>query len=290
MKKACLIYNKFFKTPKLQEQYDMFVKAFASRGVELELRDNASFSFDLSQPTHTTEYDFGIMWDKDIPLATCLEKSGLRLFNSAKAVELCDDKALMHIAMHDMRVACPKTIIAPMTFTNIGFNNMDFVKRAGDVLGYPMIIKQARSSYGMGVYLAQDLFQAQNIVGSIKDRVIMQSYVSSSFGKDVRVFVVGGNAICAVQRENEMDFRSNVEQGGRMHSIDMTEQMATLACQAAQSVGADYVGVDLLFGENGMLVCELNTSAHFGTLYRVSGINMAEEIADYVCHQIYPNG
>lgn len=287
MKKACLIYNKFFKTPKLQEQYDMFIKAFSKRNVELELRDNASFCFDLSQPLCSTEYDFGIMWDKDIPLARCLEKSGLRLFNSANAIELCDDKSLMHLAMHDMQVACPSTIIAPMTFTNIGFNNMDFVQVAGEKLGYPMIVKQAKSSYGMGVYLAKDLFQAQSIVSSIKDRVILQNYVSSSFGKDVRVFVVGGKAICAVQRENEQDFRSNVEQGGRMNSIDMTQEMAQLAQLASLSVGADYVGVDLLYGESGMLVCELNTSAHFGTLFRVSGVNMADEIADFVCRQIY---
>ena len=72
-----------------------------------------------------------------------------------------------------------------------------------------------------------------------------------------------------------------------MECINLTQEMATLAEAAAKAVGADYVGVDLIYGQGGLVVCELNTSAHFGTLYRVGAIDMAEYIADHVVEQVY---
>ena len=282
-----LIVNRYFSTPKLLEQYDMLVKAFSKRGVQLILRRNDEFCLDVTGENLADKPDFAIMWDKDIMLAKSLEMQGVRLFDSASSIEICDDKASMHLALAARGVKCPKTIIAPMTYPNIGYDNMDFVAKAGEKLGFPMVIKLSRSSYGMGVFLAKDLFEAQNIMSSVRETAILQQYLPESFGKDVRVFVVGGKAICAVMRSNEHDFRSNVEQGGRMEYINLTLEMATLAESAAVAVEADYVGVDLIYGRDGLVVCELNTSAHFGTLYRVSAIDMAEHIADHVVEQVY---
>ncbi|MGN0772140.1 MAG: RimK family alpha-L-glutamate ligase [Christensenellales bacterium] len=282
-----LIINRYFSTPKLREQYDMLIKAFSKKGVSLTPRFNDSFCIDVTGDEIKDKPDFVLMWDKDVFLAKALEGQGIRLFNNSKSIEICDDKATMHVVLGANNVPCPNTVIAPMTYPNIGYDNLEFVEQAGKRLGFPMIIKLSRSSYGMGVFLAKDLFEAQNIMSSVRETAILQHYEQDSFGTDVRVFVVGGKAICAVKRSNDNDFRSNVEQGGRMEHIRLDGEMAELAQAAANATGAEYAGVDLIYGKDGLLVCEVNTSAHFGTLYRVSAINMAEYIADYVTEQIY---
>ncbi|MDY0408586.1 hypothetical protein [Paracerasibacillus soli] len=48
-------------------------------------------------------------------------------------------------------------------------------------------------------------------------------------------------------------------------------------------MGADFSGVDLLFGENGQtLVCEINSNAHIRNLYDCTGINAADNMIKHV--------
>ena len=64
-----------------------------------------------------------------------------------------------------------------------------------------------------------------------------------------------------------------------------TDQEQRLAVRAAQAAGCDFAGVDLLFGEDGPVVCEVNSNAHFKNLLDCSGVNTAEEIIKYVIRQ-----
>lgn len=50
-----------------------------------------------------------LFWDKDVNLARRLEKSGLPVFNSAKSIALCDDKAKTYTELLGV-VPQPKTI------------------------------------------------------------------------------------------------------------------------------------------------------------------------------------
>ena len=54
------------------------------------------------------------------------------------------------------------------------------------------------------------------------------------------------------------------------------------AWMAARAVGADFAGVDLLFGSSGALLCEVNSNAHFKNLMDCTGVNTAEKILDYI--------
>ena len=102
-----LIVNRYFSTPKLLEQYDMLVKAFSKRGVQLILRRNDEFCLDVTGENLVGKPDFAIMWDKEIMLAKTLEMQGVRLFDSASSIEICDDKASMHLALAARGVKCP---------------------------------------------------------------------------------------------------------------------------------------------------------------------------------------
>lgn len=55
-----------------------------------------------------------------------------------------------------------------------------------------------------------------------------------------------------------------------------------MALRAVEALGLDFAGVDVLFGKNGPLVCEVNSNAHFKTTLECTGVNMADAIMSHI--------
>lgn len=284
MKKILLITNAFYRTERLEKQYAMLEKALEERGFAVERVLNAQLIYALTKDGadfFRNLPETALMWDKDVPLAKALEFAGVRVFNSSRAIALCDDKVMTHLALTKAGVPAPTTFIVPMSYTNVGYDDLSFADEIIKRTGLPVVFKQAKSSYGMGVRLAESVAQAKSFIRETKEDMLLQEYVKESHGRDLRVNVVGGKAVCAVQRSSD-GFCSNVLQGGRMTAAELTDDAAKLAVAAANAVGADFAGVDLLFKDGGYTVCEVNTSAHFGTVKEVTGINLADAIAEHI--------
>ncbi|MBO1911010.1 hypothetical protein J4G37_40245, partial [Microvirga sp. 3-52] len=116
---------------------------------------------------------------------------------------------------------------------------------------------------------------------------IFQQFIESSRGRDIRVNIVGGEIVAAMYRHSETDFRANITNGGVAEVIELTEAQKALAIRAADAVGAEFAGVDLLFGENEEpLVCEVNAAAHIRNIYNVTGINVADAMITYILREI----
>lgn len=282
-----LIINGFIGSEKFNELYRYLSRAAVKRNIDLEIKTSDS----LCAPVGASIYedsrpDFVLFWDKDIHLARRLEKEGVRLFNSASAIEICDNKILTAEALSG-KVATPKTIVAPKTFEGVGYNSLEFVENATRVLGLPVIIKEAYGSFGAQVYLAKTLDEAKNIIISLGHKdFIMQEFISESIGRDVRVNVVGGRVVSAMERYNENDFRSNISNGGLMKQIKLTSQIEAIAIKAAEIIGLDFAGVDVLFGNDGPIICEVNSNPHFKSSLECTGVDMSEEIMSYIAEKM----
>ncbi|MEE3468345.1 MAG: RimK family alpha-L-glutamate ligase [Eubacterium sp.] len=297
-----LVTNGFFWSTKFDELADMLVKSAKERGVELTKMENTGCLVDTGLtifPGFRERPDFVIFWDKDVLLAKFFEDQGIPVFNSSHAIEVCDDKRKTHMALMEHGLPTPRTIFAPMTYDNIGFTDHVFLNRVADRLGYPFVVKEAFGSFGEQVHLVKnksELFELfglntkgkktmESKLGS--NQILFQEYIACSSGRDVRLQVVGSDVIGAMYRSSEKDFRANVTIGGEMRPYEPDDDEVWLAKQAAHAVGATFAGVDLLFGEEGMLVCEVNSNAHFKSLLQATGINTADEIINHiirVCH------
>ena len=285
--KAWLIVNGFVDSNKFNELYGYLSRAAARHNIALEIKTSDSFTRPVGERICGEDIpDFVLFWDKDIHLARRLEKEGLRLFNSAGAIEICDNKILTAVAL-DGKVKTPRTIISPKTFEGVGYKRQEFVKNATRVLGLPLIIKEAYGSFGAQVYLANTLDEAKEIVTSLGHKdFIMQEFIAESRGRDVRVNVVGGRVVSAMERYNEKDFRSNISNGGSMKKIDLGKDMEAVAIAATEAIGLDFAGVDVLFGNDGPSVCEVNSNPHFKSSLECTGVDMSEKIIDYILEQI----
>lgn len=284
-----LIVNGFLNAEKYRELYSLLENAAKKRNITLEIQTNDALLHDVALDKTTPDLpDFALFWDKDICLAKRLELLGVRLFNSAKAVEICDNKILTAIALNAAGVPMPKTVPAPKTFENVGYKNLAFVENAAKILGYPMVLKEAYGSFGAQVYLAQNREEAFAIVQKIGHKeFLMQEFIATSRGKDIRVNVVGGEVVSAMLRVNDHDFRSNVTGGGKPQKTEITAAQAQAAIGACKAIGLDFAGVDILFGENGTpLVCEVNSNPHFKSTLDCTGKDLSEEILGYIMGQI----
>lgn len=276
--KGWLVVNGFLNSNKFNEIYDWLKAAFEKKGHTIEVYTNIELA---GIDEIRCVPDFVLFWDKDIPLAKRLEKMGLKLFNSSKAIEICDSKALTYIELEN-KVPMPKTIAVPMTYRNIGYNNTDFVYEAVKKLGLPVVIKECYGSFGQQVYMAENINDALNIVKNTREPLIFQEFIAESRGRDIRINMVGGKAVTAMMRYNESDFRANITNGGSMIPYTPDERETAIAEKVCEILELDFGGVDILFSERGPLVCEVNSNAHFKNIYDCTGVNVAEKIAEYI--------
>ena len=289
--KGYIIINGFLREEKFFSLYSALKQSADKAGLQLELKTNIELMCDIaSGKTVANEAlpPFAIFWDKDVRLAKTLEAAGMKLFNSAGAIELCDDKSLTHIALMN-RVPQPKTVLIPLTFPRVGYTDCAFLEKIADYLGFPLVIKQCFGSFGAGVYLAGNMDEAKAaLMKTAGGAAIAQQYIASSFARDIRAYVVGDKVAAAMLRHNESgDFRANVAQGGKADAYTLSEAQAALAVKTAQLLGCTFAGVDLLFGENGeMTVCEVNSNAHFAGISAATGVNIADKIIEAVAQRI----
>ncbi len=286
--KGWLVVNGLLQSNKFAELYAFFGRAAGMLGIELECKTSTEL-FGLVEggfaKTFSSEEkpDFVLFWDKDYALAKRLEQAGLRLFNGAEGVRLADDKRLTALALAG-KVTTPKTMLAPLTFEGVGYADLSFLRKAGETLGFPLVVKEAFGSFGRQVYLAQDEKELADLVAGFGYKpFLVQEFIAESKGKDMRVNVIGDTVSCAFLRENKEDFRSNITNGGMGVASKPTEKQARAAVEACKALGLDFAGVDLLLGKGEEpIVCEVNSNPHFKSAFEITGLDMSVEILRYI--------
>src|SRR5699024_289801 len=135
---------------------------------------------------------------------------------------------------------------------------------------------EAFGSFGEQVYLVHNQDQLLQTVQKIGSQHFMhQEIIKTSYGKDMRLQVVGSRVAAAMIRSAKDDFRSNVTAGGNMEPYEPTQTEKKLAIAATTAIQADFAGVDLLFGpDDTPIVCEINSNAHIHNLYVSKNINI----------------
>ena len=284
--KGWLIINTFMASQKFENLYKLLSDAFNKHDVSLEIKKAEDVSLEVNKLIKEKP-DFAIFWDKDIYLAERLEQNGIRLFNNARAVELCDNKILMYQALAIANIRIPRTFIAPKTFEGLGYTDLAFLDKVSKEIGWPIVIKEAYGSFGEQVYLANNKEEAIEIIKRIgyKDFLI-QEFIASSKGRDIRINIVGDQVVASMLRENKNDFRSNISSGGNGTKYEPDQEYAELAIKATNALGLSFAGVDVMFGEDGPIICEVNSNPQFASTLKATGINLADYLSDYILRQL----
>ena len=155
-------------------------------------------------------------------------------------------------------------------------------------VGFPCVMKVVTGSHGAGVFLCEDAKQFEDLselISSLdtKNSMIIQEYIKESEGRDLRVIVIGGRVVGAMQRSStDGSFKANISRGGQGKAYDVDDEMEMLAIQVAKVLDLDIAGVDLLFHTDGYRICEANSAPGFEGFEKALDINIPQKVFDYV--------
>jgi len=169
-------------------------------------------------------------------------------------------------------------------------NRADVRPAIASVGGAPVVIKLLEGTQGIGVILAPEVKVAEAIIETLhstRQNVLIQRFVSESRGKDIRALVVGDRVVAAMRRQASGDeFRSNVHRGGSVEPVQLDAAYEQTAVRAAQIMGLRVAGVDMLEGDEGPLVMEVNSSPGLQGIEQATGLDVAGAIIDYIANQV----
>lgn len=291
--KGIVLLNAYTKSAGANRQASRIAEELNALGVQTEMRLNGAFDADIfsSRVRLAQKPDFVVYLDKDKYLSRLWEKEGVRLFNSAEGVEVCDDKMLTYIALANGGVEIPDTLPAPLCYYPDARVREEYCCVVEERLGYPLVVKKSFGSWGMDVNLIQNFAELTKIAEEYKlFPHLYQQYIAAKRGEDTRVLVIGGKAVAAMRRRNDGDFRSNIELGGRGYPAEITKSYREISERAARLLSLDYCGIDLLEGEDGRpIVCEVNSNAFFNEAEKVTGVNIAGAYAAHIAREMKKN-
>ena len=266
-----LVVNHYLSGEKFDILHNHLLICAKNMGIELKLKTNFEMLFEKEIP------DFVLFWDKDVNLAKALENKRIPVFNSSRSIGLCDDKMKTYLALEN-KVRQPKTIPAPLSFFDTDYT--EFVEKAGEVLGFPLVFKECFGSFGEQVHLCNSVTDVMKYVNG--KPFLLQEYIECG-GEDMRLEVVGNRVVAAMKRKNENDFRSNITNGGIAFEYTPSEDEKALAVTVCRELGLTFGGVDIM---NGDTICEVNSNAHIINIMYTSGVDIAPLIFEEILRKI----
>lgn len=209
-----------------------------------------------------------------------LERLGVFVLNSSQSVETAKDKLATLQILNANNIPIPKTMLAKFPL------NIEAVEKE---FTYPVILKTVSGAQGKGVFLCENRDELEDLADLIeiskdpKVNVILQEFLTTSKGKDIRVFVVGGRAIGSMLRTaRDGKFKANFSQGGQTTAYDLNPHIEWLSVESSKQVGLNMAGVDILFDGDSYKICEVNSSPGFKGFESATGTNVPHEIFEYI--------
>jgi len=209
-----------------------------------------------------------------------LEKLGVFVLNSSHSIEIAKDKLASMQVLASNNIPIPKTMLAKMPL-DPSIVSAEF--------SYPLVLKTTSGSKGKGVMLCNDADALEDVINLINKskkgfaNLILQEFVKTSRGKDIRIFIIGGRAIGAMLRKApEGKFKANFSAGGEVENFSLNPEVEWLAVESVKLLDLEIAGVDILFDEKGYKVCEVNSSPGFEGFEQATGINVPKEIYNFI--------
>lgn len=291
MKRVAILINAYSKLEHALYQSKRLKEEFERRNIRADILRNDFFAASIEDggkiSSQMSDYDFCVYLDKDKYVSRLLEKMGMRLFNHADAIEACDDKMTTAIRLSNAGIPFPETLPGLLCYDPDATIDQKTLHHVVDRVGLPVIVKTSYGSMGKGVFKANTFEQLCVIADKVKCLPhLFQHFVASSYGRDIRVIVIGNKYVAAMERRSDNDFRSNLELGGTGSAITPPKEVMTFCEKISIMLDLDYCGIDILYGEHGYYVCEVNSNAFFRGIEQVTGINIAKIYVEHMLSSV----
>ena len=270
-----------------------FIAALSSRGVETVPVQLSSCGIATSSPIGLNIDGFGKAIPDAVVVRTmsggtfeavtlrlgvlhALRELGVMVWNDARAIERCVDKSMTSFLLS--RAGIP----TPATWATESYEQAHAIAERETAEG-PLVLKPLFGSQGRGLKLVhrpEDLPKIEETPGRV---YYLQRFIGVKRRggyHDFRILVVQGRIVAAMRRHSD-HWITNIKRGGRPLPVVINDEMKTLALQAAMAVGANFVGVDIVYEtDDRPAVLEVNSMPAWSGLQKVTAVNIASVLAE----------
>lgn len=202
--------------------------------------------------------------------------------NGSDAILRARDKLRCHQLLAKQGIGLPTTVFG---------DNPDDTTDLLAMLGKPPhVIKLNEGTQGAGVILTERISASRSVTEALRGlyaTFLVQEFIAEASGTDLRCFVVGGKVVAAMKRKARPgEFRSNLHRGGSATKATLSAAETDTAIRAAQLMGLNVAGVDLLRARRGPLVLEVNSSPGLEGIETATGVDVAGQIVDYMAQRV----
>ncbi len=212
------------------------------------------------------------------------EMQNVYSLNESVAITRSRDKLRAHQLLARKGVGMPVT-----GFAHAPDDTTDLIKLIG---GAPCVVKLTQGTQGRGIVLCETDKAAGSVIDAFRDldaHFLVQHFVKEANGADIRCFVVGEKVVASMMRQaKDGEFRSNLHRGGSAIKVKITPKERATAVRAAQVLGLNVAGVDILRAKDGPVVMEVNSSPGLEGIETVTGIDVADKIIEFVEYNARP--
>ncbi|MCR5207435.1 MAG: ATP-grasp domain-containing protein [Eubacterium sp.] len=206
----------------------------------------------LKTPDYDGEALYVINRTNDFRVGERFENRGVRVFNPSAFSRLANNKQDCYDFMEKNGIEImPTRYAAP-----------PFIKKPVDGHG------------GQGVKMCYD--EAEY------DRNFVCQKPASNLGKDLRVWVIGGEIIASVLRVSKTDFRSNFSLGGEAIPYALSDGEEKTVKKIISLVKGDYYGIDFVFNNGRAVFNELEDTVGARMVYAKTDIDILKLYCDYI--------
>ena len=208
-----------------------------------------------------------------------LERLGVYAINTSSSIEAVKDKLYTQQILAGSNMPVPKTMLAKYPI------DVDLVE---EQFGFPVIVKTLSGAQGTGVFLSERKSKFRDLMDLINAtnrdaNIIIQEFVASSRGRDLRVFTIGGRAVACMERKSlDGNFKANLSQGGIASKVELTPEIEWLATETARILELEIAGIDLLFDGEHFKICEANSAPGFKGIEECHDISIPDAIFDFI--------
>lgn len=226
---------------------------------------------------------FGPLWQRQAGAVLAqLERQGLVSLNATQAMSRARNK------IECAQLFNQHTIPFPKSASIESINLLESIIESE--FHFPLLLKLNNSSQGHGVALFDDITSLQRRMAELyinDEAFLIQEFLPEASGVDYRLFVINNGVVAAMKRTASLgDFRSNIHLGGQPSAHVATLAEIDLAIKATALLGLNVAGVDIIYGQNGPMILEVNACPGFEALEQVSGVDVAGEMLEFLISRI----
>lgn len=240
----------------------LYIDYFARHNIELRLEYKDEV-FKMERP------DFAIVRLIAPEITKKLEDAGVRCFNNYNVSYITNDKALTYKFMAEK-----------------GIEIMDTYYTANDVDKFPVVIKPKNSHGGDRVFMVRSREELMDRLSLYPNGNYVIQQVASDRGKDLRVYVLGKNILCAMLRQSDKDFRSNYSLGGKASVYELSDKERAVVNCIIRLFDFDLVGIDFVFHNGKIVFNEIEDVVGSRMVYSCTDIDIAKIYSDYIIKEM----